>query len=112
MRHSGPSDRPCRGVSIREVHGVWMRPINTKPASVAGGIATATSALRISFSRTTSHSAFVASTGEQAWAKPLAGHVLSAHDLELDIDIAARRVRVRTDLLMRLPRQCCKLRLR
>src|SRR5271165_4842675 len=59
MRQSGPSDRPCRGVSMREVHGVRMRPINTKPASVAGGIATATSAFRISFSRTTSDSTFV-----------------------------------------------------
>jgi hypothetical protein len=53
MRHIGPSARPCRGVSIREVQGVRMRPINIKPASVAGGIFTATSAFRISFSRTT-----------------------------------------------------------
>ena len=59
MRQNGPSARPCRGVSIREVHGVRMRPINIKPASVVGGIATATSAFRISFSRTTSNSAFV-----------------------------------------------------
>ena len=58
MRQNGPSARPCRGVSIREVHGVQMRPINTKPASVVGGIATETSAFRISFSRTISDSAF------------------------------------------------------
>jgi hypothetical protein len=38
--------------SMREVHGVGMRPMNTNPASVAGGISTAISALRISFSRT------------------------------------------------------------
>jgi hypothetical protein len=42
---------------------VRMRPINTKPASVGGGIATATSAFRISFSRTTSDSTFVGLSG-------------------------------------------------
>ena len=51
-QHTGPSVRPCLGVSMREVHGVWMRPMNTNPASVAGGISTAISALRIAFSRT------------------------------------------------------------
>jgi hypothetical protein len=33
---------------------VCMRPMNTRPASVVGGISTATSAFRISFSRTIS----------------------------------------------------------
>jgi hypothetical protein len=37
---------------------------------------------------------------------------LSAHDLELNIDIAARRVRVRTDLLMCFPGERRELRLR
>src|SRR6478609_2419287 len=52
MRQTGPSSRPCRGVSRRDVHGVWMAPMNTSPASVAGGGSTATSAARSSSSRT------------------------------------------------------------
>ena len=47
-----------------------------------------------------------------ALTKPLAGNVLGAHDVELDIDVAARCVRVRTDFLVRLSRQRRKLYLR
>src|SRR6187455_1345976 len=54
VRHNGPSVRPCLGVSTREVHGVWMRLMKTSPASLVGGISTASSAFRISFSRTIS----------------------------------------------------------
>ena len=47
-----PVSPALSGVSIREVQGVRMRPINIKPASVVGGSVTATSAFLISFSRT------------------------------------------------------------
>src|SRR3954451_5683844 len=52
MRQSGPSRRPWRGHSRRSVQGVWMRPMNTSPASVGNGASTAASPARISFSRT------------------------------------------------------------
>ena len=42
------------GVSIREVHGGWMQPMNTSPASVASGVSIGFSAFRISFARTIS----------------------------------------------------------
>ena len=44
-----------------------------------------------------------------SWCFPF---VLSAHDLEPDVDVAARRVRVGTDLLMCVPGERRKLRLR
>lgn len=49
---SGPSGRPRRGVSSREVHGVRMRPMKTRPASRAAGGSTATSPALISLRRT------------------------------------------------------------
>ncbi len=52
IRHNGPSVLPCRGVSSRELHGVRIVPTNTRPASVADGGSTATSAARISPSQT------------------------------------------------------------
>jgi hypothetical protein len=47
-RQTGPSWRPCRGVSSRDFQGVRMRPTNTSPASRAGGMSTVISPSRIS----------------------------------------------------------------
>jgi hypothetical protein len=52
MRQSGPSRRPCRGVTNRDVQGVRIRPIRINPATFACGSVTAISDSRISFSRT------------------------------------------------------------
>jgi hypothetical protein len=52
MRQVGPSGRPSLGVTSLELQGVLMRPMKTKPASVADGMSTARSDWRISFSRT------------------------------------------------------------
>src|ERR1700733_9300384 len=52
MRQIGPSMRPCRGQSRREVHGVRMIPMKARPASNDWGASTATSFRRISLSLT------------------------------------------------------------
>src|SRR3546814_19134946 len=52
MRQTGPSGRPSRGQSSRDVQGVRIRPTKTSPASVGGGGSTATSLARTSFSLT------------------------------------------------------------
>src|SRR5277367_160853 len=52
MRQIGPSARPWRGQSRREVHGVRMTPMKASPASNDLGASTATSFRRTSFSLT------------------------------------------------------------
>src|SRR3954466_13672859 len=51
-RQIGPSCRPCRGVSSRDVQGVRMRPMKTSLASSGVGKSMVTSPSRISLSRT------------------------------------------------------------
>src|SRR5690349_951815 len=54
----GPSRRPCRGQSMREIQGVRTRPMKISPASVALGQSTTFSAARSSSSRTILASVF------------------------------------------------------
>src|SRR5580693_6713966 len=57
MRQIGPSARPWRGQSSRDVQGVLMTPMNVSPASNEEGASTATSLRRTSFSLTMIRSA-------------------------------------------------------
>src|SRR5580693_5382377 len=63
MRQTGPSARPWRGQSRREVQGVRMTPMNVSPASNEAGASTAISLRRTSFNLTMMPTRSFASSG-------------------------------------------------